>query len=160
MDLRNLEYHGVGGSPHRHGHHNMSITLNTLVLVLSLASKLLMLMPLSSSLGQLRWIRAKRGMSLESFYLLDLSSRGPLGALRSIFSRFDSATLIGSTVVVLTLAFEAFSQQAISTSSPNQVSLLIGKNLLFDNQASSSFSDLTTGNAVDLMWVLTQTSDA
>ena len=134
------------------------ITLNTLTLVLSLCSKLSMLMPLSSSIGQLRWIRAKQGTTLKSFYILDLASRGPLGAIRVMFSKFTYAGAIGSLIVALTLAFEAFAQQAISTKSPNQASVLVGENLPFDNPASASFSDLTTGNAVDLMWVLSQTS--
>ena len=137
---------------------NSNITLNTLTLVLSLCSKLSMLMPLSSSIGQLRWIRAQQGMTLKSFYILDLASRGPLGAIRAMFSKFTYAGAIGSLIVALTLAFEAFAQQAISTKSPNQANILVGENLPFDNPASASFSDLTTGNAVDLMWVLSQTS--
>ena len=137
---------------------NSKITLNTLALVLSLCSKLFMLMPLSSSIGQLRWIRAKQGMTLKSFYILDLASRGPLGAIRAMFSKFTYAGAIGSVIIALTLAFEAFAQQAISTKSPNQANILVGENLPFDNPASASFSDLTTGNAVDLMWVLSQTS--
>ena len=137
---------------------NSNITLNTLTLVLSLCSKLFMMMPLSSSIGQLRWVRAEQGTTLKSFYILDQASRGPLGAIRAMFSKFTYAGAIGSLIVALTLAFEAFAQQAISTKSPNQANILVGEGLPFDNPASASFSDLTTGNAVDLMWVLSQTS--
>ena len=104
--------------------YNMRLTINTFTLIMSLASKALMVLPVAMSAAQLRWIRCRMGSTLYEFHNLEQASRGPLGALISLTTAKTFLAILGPTIILLSLGFEAFTQQSIHIVLPDCVSVL------------------------------------
>ncbi|CAG8919328.1 unnamed protein product [Penicillium salamii] len=92
------------------------LTLNTIVSVLSTASKSSLIFTVSECIGQLRWIQFKKSPTpLAHIQTYDSASRGPWGALL-IFSQDKGRSLvtIGALITLLALAFDPFVQQILT----------------------------------------------
>jgi hypothetical protein len=57
------------------------ITLNALMAVLAAIAKAALILPVSETIGQLKWIWFRRDRPLFDFYAYDNASRGPWGSL-------------------------------------------------------------------------------
>jgi Protein of unknown function (DUF3176) len=72
-----------------------------------------MLVPVCTSLGQLKWLwYSRQRKPLHDLQLFDMASRGPWSTLRLL--KFWHAASIGSLVTLLTLASNAFVQRSVS----------------------------------------------
>ncbi len=90
-------------------------TLNTLVSILSTASKAAATLTLSSSVSQWCWIifltQRRRLIDFEAF---DNASRGPLGCIELLWrTRRGSLVWIGAITVIAGIAFDPFTQQLV-----------------------------------------------
>ena len=63
------------------------IGINTLIAVLSQASVSALLVPVTSSIGQLKWVWYKDCRELSDLEAYDLASRGPAGGIKFLFRR-------------------------------------------------------------------------
>ncbi|TID25690.1 hypothetical protein E6O75_ATG03553 [Venturia nashicola] len=90
-------------------------SLNSFVSVFATISKTLLLMAVSSCLGQWKYIyfyREKR--KLIEFDVFDGASRGPEGSFHLLWHiRFRSLAVIGALITIFALAFDPFVQQII-----------------------------------------------
>jgi hypothetical protein len=93
-----------------------SIQLNTVLSTLATIMKGFMLMPVCACLSQLKWLwYTGKTKSLQDFQIFDMASRGPWGALQLLFRlKFWQMASIGSIVILLSLASDAFLQQSVS----------------------------------------------
>lgn len=93
-----------------------SIQLNTVLSTLATTMKGFLLMPVCASVSQLKWLWYTRGpRSLYDFQLFELATRGPWGAAQLLYRlRFWHMASIGSLVILLSLASDAFVQQTVS----------------------------------------------
>ncbi|KAH7355037.1 hypothetical protein BKA65DRAFT_233075 [Rhexocercosporidium sp. MPI-PUGE-AT-0058] len=95
------------------------ISLNTVASILATAAKASLLTAVAAAMGQNKWLKFRSDKAvtrLSAVKLFDDASRGPLGALILLFSgrRGRALAVLGAFVVVTSVAFEAFVQQAIS----------------------------------------------
>ncbi|KAK3316995.1 hypothetical protein B0H66DRAFT_308942 [Apodospora peruviana] len=90
-----------------------SITINAVIAILATIATASMSVPLSSGLGQLKWIQFKQGRApLSDMEIFDDASRGAFGALNLLFrGRGGFAASFGSFVMVIALFLSPFSQQ-------------------------------------------------
>lgn len=93
-----------------------SINLNTLVALLATIARAAMLVAVAEILGQVKWSWFSRPRPLSNLQHFDNASRGLIGsfALPFIASK-DLFAVVGSLVVVLSLAIGPFVQQAIKS---------------------------------------------
>lgn len=75
------------------------ITPNALVGFLSTLAEVLLIVPLQSSIGQLKWLRALRTGPLDDFRALDAASRGPLGSAKLLASRVGGSVISSSSEI-------------------------------------------------------------
>jgi hypothetical protein len=95
------------------------VSPNTVVSIIVTITKAVLLVSVSSCLGQLKWNLFQNPVPLYQIQVLDQASRGPWGSLevllRGIFgSRTGSLTYIGASLTVLALAVDAFAQQVLA----------------------------------------------
>lgn len=93
------------------------LTLNGLVAILSTVTRASLLVPVAGAISQAKWtwFSAPRGRALESFEVIDQSSRGAWGSLRLLWhTRCCHLMSIGALITILALAFDTFSQQVIT----------------------------------------------
>lgn len=92
------------------------VQINTVLSALATLLKGSMLVSVCACLGQLKWTwYADRGQPLQDFQIFDGASRGPLGAAQLLYRlKFCHTASIGSLVVLMTLASDAFIQQSVS----------------------------------------------
>jgi hypothetical protein len=93
------------------------LTLNGLVAILSTVTRASLLVPVAGAISQAKWtwFSAPRGQTLESFEVIDQSSRGAWGSLRLLWhTRCYHLMSIGALITILALAFDTFSQQVIT----------------------------------------------
>ena len=92
------------------------VQINTVLSVLGTLLKGCMLVSVCACLSQLKWTwYAERSQPLQDFQIFDSASRGPLGAAQLLFRlKFCHAASLGSLVVLLALASDAFIQQSVS----------------------------------------------
>ncbi|KAK3395213.1 hypothetical protein B0H63DRAFT_386978 [Podospora didyma] len=90
-----------------------SLTINAVVAILATVATASMSVPLSSGLGQLKWIRFKEGRApLSDMELFDDASRGPYGALNLLLrARGGFVGSFGAIIMVIVLLLNPFSQQ-------------------------------------------------
>ncbi|KAK3375602.1 hypothetical protein B0T24DRAFT_524142 [Lasiosphaeria ovina] len=90
-----------------------SITLNAIIAILATIATASMSVPLSSGLGQLKWIRFRQNRTpLSDMELFDDASRGALGALALLLrARGGIAGSFGCTIMVIALLLNPFAQQ-------------------------------------------------
>ena len=92
------------------------ITLNSIISVLSAASKSSMIYAVTASIGQLKWnwFYTKRER-LQHIQLFDDASRGPWGSMIMLFShRGCSLASLGAAITILVFAFDPFMQQILT----------------------------------------------
>ncbi|KAL0465208.1 hypothetical protein QR685DRAFT_508311 [Neurospora intermedia] len=89
------------------------ITLNAVIAILATVATASMSVPLSSGLGQLKWIRFKQGRApLSDMEIYDDASRGALGAVNMLArARGGFAGSFGAVVMIVALFLSPFSQQ-------------------------------------------------
>jgi hypothetical protein len=93
------------------------LTLNGLVAILSTVTRASLLVPVAGAISQAKWtwFSTPRGRALESFEVIDQSSRGAWGSLRLLWhTRCYHLMSIGALITILALAFDTFSQQVIT----------------------------------------------
>ncbi|KAJ5462393.1 hypothetical protein N7530_010598 [Penicillium desertorum] len=95
------------------------VSPNTVVSIIVTITKAVLLVSVSSCLGQLKWNLFQNPAPLYQIQVLDQASRGPWGSLevllRGIFgSRTGSLTYIGASLTVLALAVDPFAQQVLA----------------------------------------------
>ncbi|MCJ1415775.1 hypothetical protein MMC32_002108 [Xylographa parallela] len=90
------------------------ITLNTLLSLLATTLKGAVLLPVSSCIGQLKWIwYHQKQRKLNTIQAFDSASRGPMGAARLFFILRPQLASIGCLVTLITLFSDAFVQQSV-----------------------------------------------
>ncbi|OJD28995.1 uncharacterized protein BKCO1_990001 [Diplodia corticola] len=91
------------------------VTLNTIVSILSTASKVSVMLALSESISQWKWILFGDKMRpLMDFERIDWASRGPLGSLKMMVHCRGAAILkIGAITTIIALAVDPFAQQLV-----------------------------------------------
>ncbi|KAH4007081.1 hypothetical protein HBI56_027750 [Parastagonospora nodorum] len=98
------------------------ITLNAFIAVFSAIARAAMILPVSESIGQLKWIWFKEERKLADFLAFDNASRGPWGSLILLGTTMCRRLVsVGAAITVLALAFEPFFQQSVSFPSRNMV---------------------------------------
>ncbi|KAI1817265.1 hypothetical protein GGS20DRAFT_592171 [Poronia punctata] len=94
------------------------VTLNTIVAILSTASKASLLFAVEDLMGQWKWILFNgQTRRLIDFEYVDDASRGPLGSLKLMWKFRRSMTLLyfGSFTVLISLVVDPFTQQLVQT---------------------------------------------
>lgn len=91
-----------------------SISPNTIVSVISTVAKASMLVPISSCLSQLKWTSFHNPTPFYHMQVLDQASRGPVGALKSLWTVKPGLATIGAGLMILAVAFDPFAQQILS----------------------------------------------
>ncbi|KAF7513919.1 hypothetical protein GJ744_006533 [Endocarpon pusillum] len=126
-----------------------AIQLNTVLSALATIMKGFMLMPVCACLSQLKWLwYTGKTKSLQDFQIFDIASRGPWGALQLLFRlKFWQMASIGSIVILLSLASDAFLQQSVGyplrvhPQSRNIASIPYAQHFnLYDSLASSPYT--------------------
>ncbi|KAH7091082.1 hypothetical protein FB567DRAFT_264387 [Paraphoma chrysanthemicola] len=93
----------------------IGITLNTYIAVFAAISKAALILPVSESIGQLKWLWFGQDVPLWDFHLFDAASRGPWGSFMLLLrTRMRHLVSLGALVTVLALAFEPFFQQIVT----------------------------------------------
>ncbi|KAG6364268.1 hypothetical protein INS49_005867 [Diaporthe citri] len=93
-----------------------SINLNTLVALLATIARAAMLAAVAEILGQVKWSWFSRPRPLNNLQHFDKASRGLIGSLcLPLVASKNLVAVVGSLVVVLSLAIGPFSQQAIKS---------------------------------------------
>lgn len=106
--LRAYEQKALPSFPH-------DLTLNTIISILSAASKSSMIYAVTASIGQLKWNwYYARKEQLQHIQLFDDASRGPWGSMMMLFSHKGwSLASLGALITLLALAFDPFMQQIL-----------------------------------------------
>lgn len=109
-----------------------SLSFNTLVAILSISSKVTLLLPVTSAFSQIRWMHFRKRRSLMDFEVLEAASRGPLGSIRALLSVRSFPTALASTIILVATLFEIFSQQAVGSVVPSFIPALrdLGNDIL------------------------------
>ena len=91
------------------------VTLNAIISILAVSMKAFLLFSVAECVGQWKWIVFSRGKRmLMDFELIDMASRGPMGALSLVWRKETPWMLrLGVLVILLTLALDPFSQQLV-----------------------------------------------
>ncbi|EXJ57865.1 uncharacterized protein A1O5_12423 [Cladophialophora psammophila CBS 110553] len=91
------------------------LSLNTVIAILSSLSKLLLFIPLTSAIGQLKWIWvAQQKRSLADLSVFDAASRGLIGSIQLLWlTRGLHLAAWGAIATILALGFAPFNQNLI-----------------------------------------------
>jgi hypothetical protein len=92
------------------------LTLNTIISVLSTASRSSLIFVASAIIGQLKWCWLKQSpRSIDNIQAMDNASRGPLGAFEVLASwTGGSLAALSSVTIILMVAFSPFLQQLVN----------------------------------------------
>lgn len=94
-------------------HWTASISLNTLVSILSTISRSLVLIPVTSCIGQLKWLSILSPQVLRNFDLMDQASRGPSGSAKLLLRVPFRLVSLGAAVTIISFGMGPFSQQIL-----------------------------------------------
>jgi hypothetical protein len=100
------------------------ITINTVIAVLSTASKACLLLPVSSIVGQARWMHFRHRRPLIELEFLDAASRGPFGSFQVLARVRNVLAVLSAVLALFALAFESFAQQSEIAIMPSYVPVL------------------------------------
>lgn len=95
---------------------HLPIAPNSVIAIFSTLPKSALLLPITASISQLKWLYFRtRPSPLSKLQKFDDASRGPLGALKFICSMNQGAVAAnsGAIITILTLALDPFTQQII-----------------------------------------------
>lgn len=97
------------------------LTLNTVISILSTASRASLIFVISAIIGQLKWCALKTsGRQIHDIQAMDDGSRGPLGAFRMlVLWTGGSLAALAGLVTLLTISFSPFLQQVVDYPSRN-----------------------------------------
>lgn len=93
---------------------HLSIAPNTVISVLATVSKTSLLLPVTESISQLKWLHFDKVHRLSDLDLYNRASRGPLGALFFLFRLPASLGALGAVITIVALALDPFAQQLVS----------------------------------------------
>ena len=78
------------------------ITLNAFISVTSTIMKSAIAVPITASISQMKWIWFKQRSAVRGMQVFDEASRGPLGALKLLFSKYVlSFASLGALIILL-----------------------------------------------------------
>ncbi|KAF3018221.1 hypothetical protein E8E14_012789 [Neopestalotiopsis sp. 37M] len=92
------------------------VSLNTIISILSTASKAWLLLTVDAAISQWKWILFSHDRRiLNDFGVIDSASRGPLGSLKLLWKLrgLNWTVRFGAIVILLSLAIDPFSQQLV-----------------------------------------------
>jgi hypothetical protein len=94
----------------------IGLTLNAYIAILSKIAGAGLILPVSESLGQLKWSWFQRdSKKLWDFEIFDNASRGPWGSfLLLIRTKFKTLAALGAVITIFALALDPFFQQLVS----------------------------------------------
>ncbi|KOC17307.1 hypothetical protein AFLA70_821g000091 [Aspergillus flavus AF70] len=92
---------------------HLLIAPNTVISALATASKTSLLLPVTESISQLKWVHFNRAHRLSDMDLYNNASRGPLGALVFLFRLPLSLGALGAIITIVALGFDPFAQQLV-----------------------------------------------
>ncbi|KAF7538973.1 hypothetical protein G7054_g2526 [Neopestalotiopsis clavispora] len=143
------------------------VSLNTIISILSTASKACLLLTVDVAISQWKWIMFSHECRvLNDFGVIDSASRGPLGSLRLLWKLrgLNWTVRSGAIVIILSLAIDPFSQQLVqlkqevvytsdSATSVNRAVKYFKGSLFFLTQSDNGIysSDWATADADYLM---------
>ena len=91
------------------------INLNALISVTSTIMKAAIAVPITASISQMKWVWFKERNPIRGMQVFDEASRGPLGALKLLFSKYVlSLASLGALIILLALGMDPFFQQVVS----------------------------------------------
>jgi hypothetical protein len=93
-----------------------AISVNTAVSTFSTLSKSALLLPVSSCIGQLKWLHFEQKLrTLSDLDTFDSASRGPLGAMQLLWNvnRNARAASFGALITLVALTVDPFAQAVI-----------------------------------------------
>ncbi|KAE8167833.1 hypothetical protein BDV40DRAFT_311337 [Aspergillus tamarii] len=93
---------------------HLLIAPNTAISAPATASKTSLLLPVTESISQLKWVHFNRAHRLSDMDLYNSASRGPLGALVFLFRLPLSLGALGAIITIAALGFDPFTQQLVS----------------------------------------------
>ncbi|KAF2429086.1 hypothetical protein EJ08DRAFT_671200 [Tothia fuscella] len=92
----------------------LNVTLNAIVGPLATFGEFLLMVPVASAIGQIKWNRSLRKRPMSEFRILDEASRGPWGAfLLLVRTKGGILASFGAIITILGLATNTFVQQAL-----------------------------------------------
>lgn len=120
----------------------IALSPNTVISVLSTASKATMILPVAEGISQLKWLHLeRRSLSLENLQVFDNASRGPSGALFFFWKARKGASFVayvGCLITIAAIALDPFTQQILSYEQiPTQVQGVlpnVTRSQAYDNQ--------------------------
>ncbi|KAJ2979845.1 hypothetical protein NUW58_g7097 [Xylaria curta] len=90
------------------------LSINTVVAILTTASKTALMHSVGSAIGQIKWVDYQAApQKLSNFEIYDECSRGPGGAVRALFQLPRSILVLGALVTLLGLGVDPFTQQVV-----------------------------------------------
>ncbi|KUL83997.1 hypothetical protein ZTR_07092 [Talaromyces verruculosus] len=90
------------------------ITPNAILTLLATFGQALLIAPVSSALGQMKWLQALEKRPMDNFETLDKASRGPLGSAFLIADRKSGpVTSFGAFVTIVALGVSTFIQRSL-----------------------------------------------
>jgi hypothetical protein len=120
----------------------LGISLNTIASLLGAIVKTTLLLVVTASLSQMKWLWFhQRPRRLQDLQMFDEASRGPYGSLAMLRHSKISMATVGALIIVLSLGFDPFVQQLITTpqrvlSSPAN-STAVSRAATFDQSGTS-----------------------
>ncbi|KAH8812616.1 hypothetical protein F5884DRAFT_843803 [Xylogone sp. PMI_703] len=91
------------------------ITPNAIVGLLATFAQAFLLVPVSSAIGQIKWLQAYPKKPMDNFRIIDESSRGPWGSfLLLVHQKGGLIGSFGAFVTIVALGFNTFFQQALN----------------------------------------------
>lgn len=129
------------------------VTLNAVVSILATGAKSALLAAVASAIGQGKWTWFhSKPRPLAHAHILDEASRGPYGSLAMLFKKpAFSLSALGAVITVLSLGFDPFIQQVLSTSIrqiPQDSDLAVTSQATAFLQAESARFDQAVNNAI------------
>jgi hypothetical protein len=122
------------------------ISLNTIASFLGTGIRTTLLLVVSSTLGQLKWLWFyKKERELQDLQIFDEASRGPWGAMVMLKTSGLSLASFSSLIVLLSLVFDPFIQQLITT--PRRVLSTLEKS----NAVNKALTFNQSGNTASLL---------
>lgn len=82
---------------------SLTVQPNTVIAVLTVIGQSLMMVPVTSALGQLKWDYFKRPRCLYHMQLMDDASRGPWGSFLLLLRVASTRSLVGSLLALVTI---------------------------------------------------------
>ncbi|KAH8724375.1 hypothetical protein GQ44DRAFT_740499 [Phaeosphaeriaceae sp. PMI808] len=90
------------------------ITPNAIIGLLATFTEFLLIIPVNSAFGQLKWLDALQTRPMDDFRAIDEASRGPWGSLKLLVRRIGGlAASFGALVTIFALGIGTFTQQTL-----------------------------------------------